>query len=431
MKKILVLILFFVGVLFVSKSAIAVDFNISCTETTCTPATVTGFFPATEIWYPTKIFSQSIQLYDNSGQSQKISAEPINFTQNQEEEVWADLAKVIQYTITRQSDNVVVWTGSLYSFYHSGGVELINKLSSHTSETFIFKGEMYETAGDEFQDRRTQFDLVITVITDEPPSPPPCNITPAPVPGPLSLDPNGSGKQVKVTWGVVSGATGYEVSWGTNKEATDKGTQSVGTTYFTHVDGLDLDNYRYYFKVRSVKDCAKSDWNGIKSTGNGPDLLSVSTGQTLGASTFVPQEYTNYIGANELPSPIPSLKITRPSKNNVSSVLGTATENTCNYIWWQILLAEALVASLYMKKYKNDLNEKKHRAAIILGILLTFIGFSLINKCLTYSFVFFANSPSLFGKYFIVLDALVMLVLRFILFRPTVQIESTPPTSSL
>jgi|GEM_PF-1425503 len=409
MKKLLISFFVVLGILMSANQVYAApDFSVSCGTTTCTPGTITGFFPATETWYPTKTFSQTIQLTNTSVNTQAIKARP-----ERRDEVTlegTDLAQSIQFTIVRSSDGVTVWDGSLYAFYGTGGVDLMSSLAVGSSETFTFTGYMYQDAGNEYQERKTWFDMYIETVTEMTPTPTPnpnCTIKAADVPGPLSLSQvAGSNSEVKVTWGKSTGATGYEITWGDDLNANNKGSKSVGDTGETTVGGLNLDTTRYYFHVRSIKDCAKSDWNGTRSIGTGTDLLSNSSSslsqQNL-TGRFAPFASGQIQGATTIsPSVTPGATPTPEGK-----VKGASTVS-CQCIWWQVLLGEALVLLAYLWLVAKDMTNKRNHVASGVIAALAYAIFLLVNKCLSKTFFIMVTSGSIFCRFFWALDLLVL-----------------------
>lgn len=347
MKAALVSLLFFLGMLFFVSFSYAADFNIACTEEVCNPEIIPSFFPSTELWFPSKSLTKSILMQNNSRLPAVVKISAFNFTQGGET---ADLSKAIQLTIIRQSDNEELWTGSLYSFYHSEGAVLYDVLTPGTSTTLLIRGEMYATAGNEYQGASTQFDLLFAISDKIPTRPPPqCAIKASDVPSSISLTQGGS-YEVKVGWAPINdGASGYEISWGTDENADNKGTKSVGLTSETSINGFDLRSSKYYFKIRSVTDCAKSNWSKESSIGESytqiPEPSKISS---TNPAQDIPTPTSQQVAVATNP-PNPTLV-----KESGESVKGASTTtNTDNRTWtWYILPVEILSIALYIGIYK-------------------------------------------------------------------------------
>lgn len=350
MKTSLLLFLFSIGILIFVRVSYAADLNIKCSETKCSPETIEDFFPETEIWYPTKTYTKRITISNNSELPSRVSAIAHDFIQAKE---GADLSKVIQYTIIRESDNEELWTGSLYSFYHSGEVTLIDILAIDRSATFLFKGEMYSTAGNEYQNTNTQFNLIFTISNNIPITPqPPCTVRASAIPGSVNLI-QGVGNEILVSWGQVDGVSGYEVSWGTNNDADNKGLKSVGITSETKIYGFDLKASKYFFKIRSVNECARSDWTLVRSS-DGILLLdkpTVAPGLAQRTPSLIPQGVVAGAQTNFLISTTPPLVSSIGMGGNVKSIKKPTSIKDKN-IWWIILLGECIGLSIYVGLYK-------------------------------------------------------------------------------
>jgi hypothetical protein len=386
-----------------TKSVFAADFNVSCGASTCTPSTLTGFFPASEIWYPGKTYSRTLQITNTSGSTQKVMVAATNTSTT------GSLDQVVQYTITRE-DSTTPWDNSLHAFYGNGETQILDALANGASHTFTFTGFMYDTAGNEYQDKTTQHDLVIGYLFTPTPTPTACTAAEPNVPGGNSIS-RTNDTEIKISWGAVSGTvTGYKITWSkdTDTDGDGAGSKTVGNTTETTIGGLELNKYGYYFKVRAINDCKEGGPNGIVFVGSGSDKRISPTATptpgsaVLGASTGEGQvegAQTNIL----TPTPVASVSGTV----EIPAVLGTATQK-CNCIWWQILLGELLVATWYFFRVVEDVKQKKQTFIGLLGVAITYGIYRWFNKCLTYNYLVFANTPSLFCKYFIVVDALIM-----------------------
>ncbi|MFH0772759.1 MAG: fibronectin type III domain-containing protein [bacterium] len=411
MKKIIVTVLLCVGVFFITQSTFAANYDVTCGASGCVPSSITGFFPASEVWYPGKTNTHTIQITNNSGSTQIVGASAFNIVPSA-----GDLDQAMHLTITR-SDSSVAWTNSLYAFYQNGETTLLSSLANNVSETFTFTALMYQTAGNEYQNKQTVFDMYIGFIAQAPsPTPTPstsCSASKPASPGGFSLQ-TLNNTDIKLTWNSVSDPyTGYKVSWGTNENAdSGGGSQSLGKTTQLTISGLDLANKFYFFKVQAINDCNASDWTGGQTAGNGPQPTSTSPSSTITPTPSGGEGFAVVLGAaTENATPTPTSIIAQTPNGQGQPVVLGATAQKCNCIWWQILLGELMVSALYFFLVAKDIKQRKHTVIGLGGIVLTFVLFRLLNKCLTFTYFIFANTPSLFCKYFIVADALILISL--------------------
>lgn len=269
MKKIVVVFLFLAVLLSFVSEVKAADFNLSCNSGAGCSPTLSAFFPSSETWYPGKTVTKTVQFTNNSSTLQKIGTQATNTITN------GNLDQVIDLVITK-SDSTVLYSNSLYSFYGAGETALLDSLPAGVSETFSYTATMYSTSGNEYQDKRTQFDLVLGLISSPIPTPTPCTDSSPTTPGPVTLN-RVNDTEVKVIWGAATDpATGYRVSWSKDidTDGDGEGTRSVGKTTETNITGLNLASYTYYFKVRAVNGCKEGDTVGIATVGDGTNYLT-------------------------------------------------------------------------------------------------------------------------------------------------------------
>jgi len=158
MKKITIVILFLIVLLFVVSEVKAADYSLTCTYGSgCSPS-LYAFFPASEVWYPGKILTKMVQFTNNSSVNRKIGVQATHTSTS------GNIDRVVDLVITK-SDSTILFSNSLNAFYTSGEIALLDSLPAHSSETFSFRATMYTTSGNEYQNKTTQFDLIIGFIS--------------------------------------------------------------------------------------------------------------------------------------------------------------------------------------------------------------------------------------------------------------------------
>lgn len=421
MKKALVALTLCLGLLFSSRQVFAADHNFTCTSSGCTPSTVTGFFPSSEVWYPGKTLVKTISVTNQSGEPLDVAVNAQNYTGS------PGLDEVVQLTISRSG--TTVWDGSLYSFYRSSPVELQDTLAHGASQTFTFTAFMYEDAGNQYQNKSTTFDMALNFTGGSSSSD--CNAKEPNVPGPLSID-RANDHEVKLSWGAVGGDyTGYRVTWskGTDTDGEGDGSKSVGKTTQTSIGGLELDKYGYYFKVRAVNDCRESQPNGIVFVGKGPDLRQ--GGAVLGASASSSSSSFRVLNA----APTGQVQGEATARNYFKQPGTMATEaqsgevagetTSCKCIWWQILLTELIVTLIYFW-ITRETDPRVHGLAVLFEIFGGFAFFRSVNTCLGFKYFVFADTASPWCRYFFFMNTAA--VLLAFLIRKSIASKSNLPS---
>lgn len=396
MKKILFLLLLTIGFFFTSHPAFAADSNVTCTSSNCSPSTFPGFFSASEVWYPGKVLTKTIQFTNTASTTQTIDNHAANMLSIGD----ANVANVIDFTVRRVSTNTIVWFGTLQSFYSAGTVTL-GDITSGSSDTYEYTGEMRVTAGNEYQDTYTKFDLVFGVNTADTvtPTPTPCSAQKPATPGNPSLSQFNS-SDVHVTWNSVNDPkTGYIVSWGTNTGADNAGSRFTGATDVT-VLGLNLGTTRYYFKVQAVNSCATGDFSGVSSIGSGPDLTSSGGGtSTNGTTTAVAGASTQALFAStqtggsvlgdettitdETTTPTPKVTPTPTTKRG--EVKGA--KDCQNVWWWWLIIVGYLLGEIVPLALRHRVPSLTR---LLINIAITVVACYLfyITLCLPWPWIF-------------------------------------------
>ncbi|MDO8515024.1 MAG: fibronectin type III domain-containing protein [bacterium] len=316
MKKI-ILILIFLG--FLIKPVYAANLDVNCRGSgVCDPVNPGPIFLSSEVWYPGKTVSRSIKLLNTSGGSQKIITQPQNNVTS------GDLSKVFTFSIVRNSDNQVIWSGGLESFFTKGEIELAT-LGDGVSDTFIYTAAMDAGAQNEYQGKQTMFDLKIGFAgvpesSSSSPSAPSCNDA-KPGSAPNLISAVAGTNSVTLYWTEAADpVTYYLVSYGNygNPNVGGKGTTSYTVT---HLSG----GTTYTFKVRAGNGCKPGDYS---------NELSVTPG-----GVFIEEG---------------------PAEGFIPGVLGVATPSagltTNNFPWW-IFVGGGIAIVLafpFMFKWKHE-----------------------------------------------------------------------------
>lgn len=159
------------------SGANAADLEISCSGSgTCTPASSPALFPSSEVWYPGKSLNKTVKIANISGGRQNIGAQATKFSPT------GDLETVLSLSIVRVSKGNVVWGGDLNQFYNAEEVNL-GIFESLGFEEYRFTVAMDQNAGNNFQEKKTKFDLILGFLGGVPPTPTP-TLTPTPSPTP-------------------------------------------------------------------------------------------------------------------------------------------------------------------------------------------------------------------------------------------------------
>lgn len=172
MKRIVSIIVITALFMIVQTNVQAADFNIVCDNSSCTPGVVTNFFDAGVIWYPTLSQTQKATISNTSSSSQYIGHGARNVTVSP----GANIAAVLDLVVRRQSDNAIVWSGTIQDLYDGNEVGL-GTLGLGETETYIYTITMRDV-GNEYQGKSTQFDMDFGYYIPTPtPSP---TLTPTP-----------------------------------------------------------------------------------------------------------------------------------------------------------------------------------------------------------------------------------------------------------
>ncbi|MEK7127379.1 MAG: fibronectin type III domain-containing protein [Patescibacteria group bacterium] len=326
MKKIILLLFLTANCYLLTAPVYAADLDVDCRGSgVCDPVNPGSIFLSSEVWYPGKTVSRTIKLLNSSGGSQKI------ITQAQNSTASGNLSRVFTFSIIRNSDSTVIWSGGLNSFYNKGEIELAT-LGNGVNDTFTYTAAMDAVAGNDYQGKQSSFDLLIGFAGipagSSAPSAPSCNDT-KPGSAPVLTGAVAGTNSVTLYWTEAADpVTYYLVAYGNygNPNVGGKGTTSYTVT---HLSGRTT----YTFKVRAGNGCKPGDYsNELSAT---PGGVYIEEGPAEGFIPGVLGEAT-------------------PSADTVN-ILG---ESTTDFPWW-ILVAGGLaivLAFLFMLKWKHNDN---------------------------------------------------------------------------
>lgn len=159
----------------------ATDFSMKCDEKKCTPASISRFFDEGDLWYPTYSLSNVVTIENKSTDSQFVGHRAFNIQTSE----GADIAEALELVIVRNSVNKQVWQSSLAEFYTTSEA-VLGVLGPGKTDSFEYTISMKKDAGNEYQGKKTQFDLVfgyfMPTVTPTPTATPTPTNTPIPTP---------------------------------------------------------------------------------------------------------------------------------------------------------------------------------------------------------------------------------------------------------
>jgi len=200
-------------VLGVVPEVFATEFSMKCDEKKCTPSSIARFFNEEVLWYPTYSTSNTVTITNQSHDSQFVGHRAFNIQTTS----GANIADTLELVIVRKSVNQQVWKSSLQEYYDTSEA-VLGVLGSKKTDSFEYTITM-KNVGNEYQGKKTQFDLMFgffmpTVTPTPSPTPTPTN---TPIPTPISLNvtdgqvPSSSPTNTEQIGGEVQGATNTRV----------------------------------------------------------------------------------------------------------------------------------------------------------------------------------------------------------------------------
>lgn len=306
-------------------------------------------FPNTILWYPGYTVNKNIAVENLGNNSQSVFIEAVNEAQI------GNLANALIFSA--QEGLIDRYGGSaaktLQNFYNDGQIILSN-LNSNSSANYNLALLMNTSAGNEYQAKRTTFDLrigfqgtasevTVSGSTGESSSNPPVptcgDSTPGSAPTLLSAVSMEANK-VTLAWSEALGpVTYYLVSYRTTggQQYGNPNVGGIGTTSYTitNLSGGET----YYFKVRAGNGCMPGDFSG--------ELSAVPSGGIIAGQAEGFQQNVLGIGSGEestssaeATSITPAVSIFPPGE--VQGIASTATS-----YWWLLFFGAGGLAVLY------------------------------------------------------------------------------------
>lgn len=163
MKKILFNLFFvFIFALSVSNFVMAADLTITCNSVSCTPKANPALFSSTEIWYPERSLSKTVNFSNTTDDPITINISGENSS------AMGNLDTVINLTITRKATGINVFNNTINKFY--GKIISLPALINNSEEDYVFTATINSESGNEFQNKNTKFDLLFNFNVGSPPS---------------------------------------------------------------------------------------------------------------------------------------------------------------------------------------------------------------------------------------------------------------------
>ncbi|MFA5933127.1 MAG: fibronectin type III domain-containing protein [Microgenomates group bacterium] len=398
MKKIITIILFILFFGLSAPSVLAADLNVECNGSgSCSKSGMDPLFSESSdgSWVPGVNLIKTINLKNSSSETKQIAVKAARTSE-------ADILENVMLVDVAPLGGVNIFSGNLADFYDLDHINLGN-LAPGENKDINFLVTMSPLAGNEYQGRKTVFDLTLgfwatetttsgggdvagtstgtggpSVCTDSKPGTP---INLAVIVGPNS-------DQVTLFWSGVSPYTSFLIAYSDTPDAPKWGNPDVGNVSSYIVSGLP--NGTFFFWVRENNSCMPGDFAGPVSV-----FLSSSSATGL-AGGF--QE--NVLGINSDKESTPSGKLSEGTQSGEVAGIETGICQSC--LWWPILLLEFIALltfyHLVLKKYGSK-NNYFISTLIPLSVYLVFQ--SLNKSCVSSIF---------FCRYFWLLDGGLFLV---------------------
>ncbi|PIQ73513.1 hypothetical protein COV58_02095 [Candidatus Roizmanbacteria bacterium CG11_big_fil_rev_8_21_14_0_20_36_8] len=190
MKKITSLLLFVIIIIIFAGSVNASEFDVKCDERKCTPSNAGKFFDKEVLWYPTYSEMNRVTITNKGDVDQFIGHRAFNIAPSSNQ---VEISEVLDLVIIRESVSKVVWKSTLKDFYKTDEA-VLGVLGPGKTDSFTYTITMNKDAGNQYQGKSTQFDLMfgffMPTVTPTPtltPTPSPIS-TITPTPGPTTLN---------------------------------------------------------------------------------------------------------------------------------------------------------------------------------------------------------------------------------------------------
>lgn len=339
MKKLFPVLLFSLALfLFLPGKIFAADLTVNCNNDGCSPASSASIFPS-DYWYPGRFISRQIGVNNTGAVALAVS------NQSQNSRASGNLDAVMLFSIVRNSNSSVLWSGTLRDFYNTGSVSL-GTLAAAGSEAYNYTVTMDSNSGDQHQGKNTSYDLVLT-FSGGPgggggggggSAPPVCSDV-KPGSAPVLTSAVAGTNSVTLFWDQAADpVTYYLVTYGTSPGPQTYGNPNVGgkgtgSYTITNLSG----GTTYYFRVRAGNGCMPGDFsNELSTTPSGGLVTGVAVG-------FVP-------GVLGEATPAAQASLSGEVKGETTS--NPVSPKSSNFLWLWIFLPLLLLSAVffYLKK---------------------------------------------------------------------------------
>lgn len=201
-------ILIFSLIFLLAKSAYAADADISCNENGCNPSTLSSFFPS-DTWYPGRTVTKIAKITNTASVTRPFGVIPQNTASSN------DIDTIMRLDIRDAGNNNLLWSDTLAAFYKVSET-ILTDISAGSSTEISFNIRMPQTAGDQYQNQTTSFDLILGFI--EPTTAPTSTPGPTDTPTPTMTPPPGAYLTTSVNTFINQNNT-YINTEGTNETA--------------------------------------------------------------------------------------------------------------------------------------------------------------------------------------------------------------------
>jgi hypothetical protein len=355
----------------------AADLTVSCDTGGCTPDDPGPLFNIEEVIYPGwESDAEFVQGVNNFSGARDFAMELTELTLEN------DLSDVIVLTVS--DGEGLIYQDNLTNL-QTRGFLILSSIDSGASQNYQFQLTMQSSAGNEYQDLTTEFDLNFGFDTLPEPSPSPeVSPTPTPTPSPSSDDGDGtvagatddgdggascsvpddlpagltattqSASVIELNWTAAGDASTYNIAYGTAPDTYIYGATDIGDVSSYTVSGLSSGT-TYYFRVYAVNSCG---------AGGSSNEASATTAGVLGAFTAQgPAPGFNVLGeATESAQP-ESMKLQTPDEGGEETGQVKGEGTSCrwwNYWWWLPLVIQGVLSLgyRYWLKKKQDQGEE-------------------------------------------------------------------------
>jgi hypothetical protein len=322
-------------------------------------------FPSNIIWYP-GLSKEKVMTVENLGdETKKVYFRAENTSQT------GDISQVLSFSANKEGTDLYGDAGSktLQNFWDEGDVELFNLEGKSSAEVDV-KLSMFSSAGNEYQAKKAQFDLVIGFVettetvtvtaagngggTAAGGNAAVCSDAKPNTPGNFSVNIGSSAGEAVLSWtapAVPPPYTYFLIAYSDNVNELKWGNPDIGTGTSYTVSGLAAGTY--YFWVRAGNGCMPGDFIGPESVTLG-----------VGASGAVPGVPAPGFERGVLGESTPSAKIaTSPTIESVNGEVKGTRENANNktkmlsLVFWLLAIPSAIISAYFIRGRKEEKNK--------------------------------------------------------------------------